>query len=98
MIEVFLSYTKNKNNYIVWYLICQIYICYNNNNLKAVLMNFDLEAIIVEKLVGNAIFGQSGGPTAVINSSAAGVIITALQQKVSLRKRWCSPRYRRYVE
>lgn len=31
------------------------------------------------KLVGNAIFGQSGGPTAVINASAAGVMITALK-------------------
>ncbi len=29
-------------------------------------------------LYGNAIFGQSGGPTAVINSSAAGVFIEAL--------------------
>lgn len=34
----------------------------------------------MEKLRGAAIFGQSGGPTAVINSSAAGVIITALGQ------------------
>ena len=34
----------------------------------------------MEKLVGAAIFGQSGGPTSVINSSAAGVIITALKQ------------------
>jgi 6-phosphofructokinase len=33
----------------------------------------------VEKLIGNAIFGQSGGPTAVINSSAAGVICEALK-------------------
>ena len=31
-------------------------------------------------LRGNAIFGQSGGPTAVINASAAGVIETALRQ------------------
>ena len=34
----------------------------------------------MEKLVGAAIFGQSGGPTSVINASAAGVIITALKQ------------------
>ncbi len=31
------------------------------------------------KLVGNAIFGQSGGPTSVINSSAAGVFTEALK-------------------
>lgn len=31
------------------------------------------------KLVGNAIFGQSGGPTSVINASAAGVITEALK-------------------
>lgn len=34
----------------------------------------------MSKLVGNAIFGQSGGPTSVINSSAAGVFIEALKQ------------------
>lgn len=32
------------------------------------------------KLVGNAIFGQSGGPTSVINASAAGVFTEALKQ------------------
>ena len=32
------------------------------------------------KLVGNAIFGQSGGPTSVINASAAGVFTEALRQ------------------
>lgn len=31
------------------------------------------------KLAGNAIFGQSGGPTSVINASAAGVITEALK-------------------
>ncbi|MCX7774267.1 MAG: 6-phosphofructokinase [Clostridia bacterium] len=31
------------------------------------------------KLIGNAIFGQSGGPTSVINASAAGVITEALK-------------------
>ena len=31
-------------------------------------------------LKGAAIFGQSGGPTSVINASAAGVFLTALQQ------------------
>lgn len=35
---------------------------------------------IMKKLKGAAIFGQSGGPTSVINASAAGVIITALGQ------------------
>lgn len=32
------------------------------------------------KLVGNLMFGQSGGPTSVINASAAGVFIEALRQ------------------
>ncbi|MBP8989405.1 MAG: 6-phosphofructokinase [Clostridia bacterium] len=34
----------------------------------------------MNKLKGNVIFGQSGGPTAVINASAAGVFTEALQQ------------------
>ena len=34
-----------------------------------------------EKLIGAAIFGQSGGPTAVINASAYGVIRAALDAK-----------------
>ena len=34
-----------------------------------------------EKLIGSAIFGQSGGPTAVINASAYGVIKAALEAK-----------------
>lgn len=34
----------------------------------------------MSELKGAAIFGQSGGPTSVINASAAGVFITALQQ------------------
>ncbi len=38
------------------------------------------------KLVGNAIFGQSGGPTAVINASAAGVFTEALKQAGVIRK------------
>ena len=37
------------------------------------------------KLVGNAIFGQSGGPTSVINSSASGVIQEALKQNDILK-------------
>ena len=32
------------------------------------------------KLVGACMFGQSGGPTSVINSSAAGVFTEALKQ------------------
>ncbi len=36
--------------------------------------------LVMEKLKGAAIFGQSGGPTSVINASAAGVIMTALKQ------------------
>lgn len=35
----------------------------------------------MEVLRGNVMFGQSGGPTAVINASAAGVFTEALQQK-----------------
>lgn len=35
----------------------------------------------MSELVGACIFGQSGGPTSVINSSAAGVIQEALRQK-----------------
>ena len=31
----------------------------------------------MKKLVGAAIIGQSGGPTSVINASAAGVFLTA---------------------
>ncbi len=38
------------------------------------------------KLIGNAIFGQSGGPTAVINASAAGVFTEALQQTGTIKK------------
>ncbi len=34
----------------------------------------------MSELKGAAIFGQSGGPTSVINSSAAGVFLTALKQ------------------
>ena len=34
----------------------------------------------MKNLVGACIFGQSGGPTSVINSSAAGVFLEALQQ------------------
>ncbi len=34
----------------------------------------------MKKLVGACIFGQSGGPTSVINSSAAGVFVEALKQ------------------
>lgn len=40
----------------------------------------------MSKLVGSAIFGQSGGPTSVINSSAAGVFIEALKHKDCIDK------------
>src|SRR5690606_19442187 len=35
----------------------------------------------MKKLIGAAILGQSGGPTSVINSSAAGVFLEALKQE-----------------
>lgn len=35
----------------------------------------------MSKLIGNAVFGQSGGPTSVINASAAGVFQEALKQE-----------------
>ena len=35
----------------------------------------------MEKLIGACILGQSGGPTSVINASAAGVFIEALKQE-----------------
>ncbi len=38
------------------------------------------------QLVGNAIFGQSGGPTSVINASAAGVFTEALKQTDAINK------------
>lgn len=38
------------------------------------------------KLIGNAIFGQSGGPTSVINASAAGVFSEALLQTGVIEK------------
>jgi 6-phosphofructokinase 1 len=38
-----------------------------------------MEAKNMAKLIGNAIFGQSGGPTSVINASAAGVFTEALR-------------------
>ena len=34
----------------------------------------------MKNLVGACMFGQSGGPTSVINSSAAGVFTEALKQ------------------
>ncbi len=40
----------------------------------------------MSKLIGNAIFGQSGGPTSVINASAAGVFTAALQQTGVIEK------------
>lgn len=40
----------------------------------------------MSKLVGNLMFGQSGGPTSVINSSAAGVFIEALKHSDHIQK------------
>ena len=40
----------------------------------------------MSKLTGNAIFGQSGGPTSVINASAAGVFTEALHQSRVIKK------------
>jgi ATP-dependent phosphofructokinase / diphosphate-dependent phosphofructokinase len=41
---------------------------------------------MMSRLVGNAIFGQSGGPTSVINASAAGVFTEALSQTGTIEK------------
>ncbi|MDD2213828.1 MAG: 6-phosphofructokinase [Oscillospiraceae bacterium] len=40
----------------------------------------------MSQLIGNAIFGQSGGPTSVINASAAGVFIEALKHSDCIPK------------
>ncbi len=40
----------------------------------------------MSKLIGNVMFGQSGGPTSVINSSAAGVFTEALRQTGVIEK------------
>lgn len=40
----------------------------------------------MSQLVGNAMFGQSGGPTSVINASAAGVLTEALKQTGVIEK------------
>lgn len=40
----------------------------------------------MSQLIGNAIFGQSGGPTSVINASAAGVFTEALKQQGVINK------------
>jgi ATP-dependent phosphofructokinase / diphosphate-dependent phosphofructokinase len=40
----------------------------------------------MNQLKGNAVFGQSGGPTSVINASAAGVFTEALKQKNCIEK------------
>ncbi len=40
----------------------------------------------MSKLIGNAVFGQSGGPTSVINASAAGVFTEALKQTGVINK------------
>ena len=40
----------------------------------------------MSELKGNLIFGQSGGPTSVINSSAAGVFLEALKHQDVIEK------------
>ena len=40
----------------------------------------------MEPLKGNLMFGQSGGPTSVINASAAGVFIEALKHNDVIEK------------
>ena len=53
----------------------------------------------MSKLIGNAIFGQSGGPTSVINASAAGVFTEALRQTGVIEKVYgCRKWYRRNSE
>ena len=48
------------------------------NKTAKILSHYGGRKIMSKKLVGACIFGQSGGPTAVINASAYGVIKTAL--------------------
>src|SRR5574344_3165499 len=52
-------------------------------NLFLIIINkiqyFVMGGQIMSMLKGNLMFGQSGGPTSVINASAAGVFIEALQ-------------------
>ena len=40
----------------------------------------------MKKLVGNLLYGQSGGPTSVINSSAYGVILEALENQDTIKE------------
>ena len=48
-----------------------------------------------KRLVGACIFGQSGGPTSVINASAYGVIKTALESSEITKVLWCGKWYQR---
>ncbi len=41
---------------------------------------------MMKKLVGNLLYGQSGGPTSVINSSAYGVILEALENQDTIKE------------
>ena len=47
-----------------------------------------------EKLVGSLIVGQSGGPSAVINCSAYGVIKAGLENECITKVYGAHPRYR----
>jgi len=42
--------------------------------------------VMMKKLVGNLLYGQSGGPTSVINSSAYGVILEALENQDTIKE------------
>lgn len=49
------------------------------------------EVLVMSELRGACILGQSGGPTAVINATAAGVIQEALKQELHNCCLWRSP-------
>jgi hypothetical protein len=50
-------------------------------NIISILITIQGGILYMNDLKGAAIIGQSGGPTSVINASAAGVFIEALKQK-----------------
>ena len=47
--------------------------------------SFYIISIMEEELIGNCLVAQSGGPTAVINASVAGVVSEALNHLVLRR-------------
>ena len=69
-------FTKSLKYYILFLIYIQVK---KNIEIQEILSNFRHGGISMsEKLIGACIFGQSGGPTSVINASAYGVIRTAL--------------------